>query len=142
MRTISKTILVVDDDAAARAAVGAALARRGYQVRTATHGAEGVRSARRLRPDLILLHLHTPGMDGWDAARHLRADPETRDIPICAVSASDLRPEERERARRLDLERFLRRPLDPDRVVAEVEAWIGPPGRVLAPVRAAWQDRP
>ena len=59
----------------------------GHAVRGAKEGAEGIELARRERPDIILLDIHMPRMDGYEVARRLRADPQSRDISIVAVTA-------------------------------------------------------
>lgn len=93
---------------------------------TATHGAEGVHLARRHRPDLILLDIRMPVMDGWQAVHYLRSFPQTRAIPICAISAYEPEPEELERTRRLQFDCFLTKPMDPRDLVQEIEDRIGP----------------
>jgi CheY-like chemotaxis protein len=63
------------------------LQRKGYEVVVARDGAEGVAAARGARPALILMDLNLPILDGWEATRALKADPETRGIPVIALSA-------------------------------------------------------
>lgn len=128
-----KTILIVEDDEDTRSIYATALTGRGYRVLVATQGAEGVHLARRHHPDLILLDIRMPILNGWGAARYLRADPETRNIPICAISAYEVDDEERELAERVEFDCFLTKPIDPREVVAEVEARVGSPGPDGAP---------
>ncbi|HUU24133.1 MAG TPA: response regulator [Methyloceanibacter sp.] len=63
------------------------LQRKGYEIVVARDGVEGVAAARTERPALILMDLNLPVLDGWAATRSLKADPETRDIPVIALSA-------------------------------------------------------
>jgi CheY-like chemotaxis protein len=121
-----KTVLIVEDDEDTRKIYAAALTERGYQVVTATQGAEGVHLARRHRPDLILLDIRMPVMNGWSTARYLKADVDTRHIPICAISAYDIEEEEGA-GQPVHFDCFLMKPIDPHAVVAEVERRIGPP---------------
>ncbi len=80
-------ILVVDDDEDARAGVVEALEHAQFQVRTARNGRDALEALRSgPRPNLILLDLHMPVMDGWEFARLAAANPVTADIPICMVS--------------------------------------------------------
>ena len=84
----NKRVLVVDDSPTALVWQLLLLQGEGYDTLTATDGAEGVRVALLERPDLILLDVGMPSMDGFDACRALRAAPETRDIPIFMVTTN------------------------------------------------------
>lgn len=77
-------ILCVDDDSLIKKLLSHLLERQGFEVRTASNGQEGVEMAREWLPDLILMDLMMPVMDGFQAAAALRADPRTRHIPIVA----------------------------------------------------------
>ena len=87
-------ILVVEDDERSRRLVHDVLEYHAYRVVEATAGDEGVRLAKELRPDLILMDVQLPGLDGITALRLLREDPATRAIPVVAVTASAM-PDER-----------------------------------------------
>ncbi len=82
-----QTILVIDDDELVPLAVQRALKKFGYQVNVAANGREGIQSARRLRPDLIILDVIMPNMNGFQVCRELRADPLLNDVPILFLSA-------------------------------------------------------
>ena len=81
------TILVVEDNDLSRDALSRRLARRGYRVVPAVDGAQAIAIAREQRPDVILMDLGLPGVDGWEATRRLKADPATCRIPIIVLSA-------------------------------------------------------
>ena len=81
-------ILIVEDNANNRMLVRDVLQSRGYQTAETDNGEEGVRLARERRPALILMDIQLPGISGMDALKLLRADAETRDIPVMAVTAS------------------------------------------------------
>jgi two-component system cell cycle response regulator DivK len=81
-------ILIIEDNENNRVLVRDVLQSRGYQTAETDTGEEGVRLARATRPALILMDIQLPGMNGMDALRLLRADAETRDIPVMAVTAS------------------------------------------------------
>lgn len=121
-----KTILIIEDDADTREIYRAALEDRGYRVIIASQGAEGVHLARRSSPDLILLDIRMPILDGWGAARYLKSDPETRNIPICAISAYESEEEGAATSARVDFDCFLMKPIAPELIVAEVQARVGP----------------
>lgn len=93
------TVLVIDDFEAGRELCAEYLSFRGYEVATAADGAEGLRKAKELLPDAILMDLSLPEVDGWEATRRLRSDEATREIKIIALTAHAL---EQERQRALD----------------------------------------
>ncbi len=77
-----KKILVVEDDVDNRRIVAKVLSVEGYLIIEATDGLEALACARAEHPDLILMDLALPNMDGWEATRRLKEDPQTRDIPV------------------------------------------------------------
>jgi two-component system, cell cycle response regulator DivK len=81
------TILVVEDNEASRDALARRLQRRGYEVVVAVDGQQAVSVAQSARPDLILMDLGLPVIDGWEATRRLKADAATQHIPIIVLSA-------------------------------------------------------
>ena len=82
-----KKILVVEDNEDNQLLVTRFLKREGYIVVIAGDGASGVQMAQSERPDLILMDLSLPGIDGWEATRRIKANPKTRSIPIIALTA-------------------------------------------------------
>jgi CheY-like chemotaxis protein len=93
----SAAVLAIDDDPMAVSLIQAALEPRGYRVKTATSGEEGLDIARSQRPGLVILDLLMPGMDGFTVVEQLRSDPATEDIPVIILTAKALTKEERER---------------------------------------------
>jgi CheY-like chemotaxis protein len=87
MLVTQRRILVVDDDPRLLHIVQMYLGIEGYEVRTASNGEEGLREVGEARPDLIILDIMMPGMDGLEACRRIRADPQTADIPVLMFSA-------------------------------------------------------
>jgi CheY-like chemotaxis protein len=81
------TILVVEDNEPSRDALARRLERRGYTVVLAGDGQQAVAVARSVSPDLILMDLGLPGIDGWEATRQLKSFDDTKDIPIIVLSA-------------------------------------------------------
>jgi CheY-like chemotaxis protein len=84
-----RRVLVIDDDAQVRALVAAILESEGYEVRGATGGVEGLALADTDPPDVVLLDLQMPGMNGYEVCRVLRQGPKTRQIPVVMVTVSD-----------------------------------------------------
>ena len=91
----------------------------GFEVLVAEDGEKGCAAALAERPDIILMDLELPGMDGWEAARRLKGDPTTRDIPIVALSAHVLAGA-RERALAAGCDEFDTKPVDFDRLLATI----------------------
>ncbi len=110
MTGIASTVLIADDDADSRAIVRALLEFQGREVLEATEGRQCLSTARALRPDVIVLDLLMPGMDGWHTAAALRADPRTNTIPILALTAAAL-PDDRRRALASGCDRVLSKPI-------------------------------
>src|SRR5262245_22500621 len=80
-------VLVVEDEPDVAELLRFNLAREGYEVFQATNGADGLRQARELIPDLVLLDLMVPQLNGWEVCRRLKQDPATRAIPVIIVTA-------------------------------------------------------
>ncbi len=86
---VPESILIVDDTAANLRLLSQMLTDRGYGVRAVTSGARALESARAAPPDLVLLDIKMPGMNGYEVCEHLKADPLTREIPVIFISALD-----------------------------------------------------
>jgi two-component system, cell cycle response regulator DivK len=95
-----------------------------YEVLTAADGAEGIRLAEQERPDLILMDLSLPVIDGWEATRRIKADEALKGIPIIALSAHAMRGDE-ERARQSGCDDYLSKPLDEDLLFAKLTTFLG-----------------
>jgi CheY-like chemotaxis protein len=96
----------------------------GHEMLIAEDGERGAAMARAERPDLILMDLELPVIDGWEATRRLKADPATRDIPIIALSAHALAGS-REKALAAGCDEFDTKPVDFDRLLAKIAAVLG-----------------
>lgn len=119
-----KTVLLVEDNEDNRIVYATMLEYSGFEVMEVGNGEEAVTLAREGHPDLILMDISIPGIDGWTATERLRSDPTTRSIPVIAVTAHAL-PEHRERARTLGCEGYLTKPCEPRRLLEEVRRVIG-----------------
>jgi two-component system alkaline phosphatase synthesis response regulator PhoP len=130
-RSPARTILVVDDEEGIVTVVRDYLERAGYRVLTSGNGIEALRLAQTERPNLLVLDLMLPGLDGLDVTRSLRHDPATRDLPIIMLTA---RVAEGDRLIGLDLgaDDYLTKPFSPRELVARVRAVLrrteGPTG--------------
>lgn len=108
-------ILIIDDDADIREAVSEVLAFEGHEVWSAAEGEEGLVRCRQVRPDLVLLDLMMPGMNGWDFLKSLRRDEALGRTPVLVMSALGRVPE-------LPVSGFLPKPFGLDALVAVVRA--------------------
>ena len=113
-------VLLVDDYADAREMYGFYLTRRGYRVEEAADGHEALGKALGLTPDIILMDLSLPGIDGWELARMLKNDARTSAIPIVALTAHALNGEQ-ERALGAGCDAFVTKPCLPQTLATELE---------------------
>jgi PAS domain S-box-containing protein len=115
-----KEILVVDDDAHIRRFLHQELEGEGYSISEANDGIEALKRVKERRPDLILLDVMMPGINGFDVAAVLKSDPVTMDIPIIILSII----EDLERGYRVGVDRYLTKPVDTDALLGEIGALI------------------
>jgi CheY-like chemotaxis protein len=118
-----KRILVVEDVEFNRDLI-VQLLEDEYEILTATNGAEGIEVAERERPDLILMDLSLPVMDGWEATRRIKANEALQDIPIIALSAHAMKGDE-DRARQSGCDDYLSKPLDEDLLFQKLAKLLG-----------------
>ena len=114
-------ILVVEDNEMNRDMLSRRLERRGYEVVIAVDGQEGVAQARSQTPDLILMDMSLPVIDGWEATRQLKAAAETRSIPIIALTAHAMAGD-REKAIEAGCDDYDYKPIELPRLLDKVEA--------------------
>jgi CheY-like chemotaxis protein len=117
-------ILVVDDYEDAREMYAEYLRFCGFRVAEARNGNEALEQAFSLMPDLILMDLSLPGMDGWEATRQLKADPRTKGIPVVALTGHALAGAS-EGAKKAGCDSFVTKPCLPDDLVVEVRRMLG-----------------
>jgi two-component system cell cycle response regulator DivK len=107
---LPKRILIIEDNAVNRKLVEIILSKAGYAVLPAADAEQGIALARREHPDLVLMDIHLPGMDGLAATRLLRGDPATRGIPILALTALAMKGDE-ERILAAGCDAYLSKPI-------------------------------
>jgi CheY-like chemotaxis protein len=115
------------------------LAAFGHEALEAHEGVEGVEKARRARPDLILLDIYMPRMDGYEVSRILREDPECGRIPIVAVTALAM-VGDREKIMASGFSGYIAKPLDPETFPLQVQAYLGAAHPPSGPPPAQWQQ--
>ena len=120
---MSATILLIEDNAQNRYLASFLLGARGHAIVEATSGPQGLSLAERMQPDLILLDIRLPGMDGYAVARALKSSAALAAIPIVAVTSYAMQGD-REKCLAAGAQGYIEKPIDPDTFVAEVEQFL------------------
>lgn len=116
-------ILLVEDNEMNRDMLSRRLQRKGHTVLIAVDGAEGVAKAQSDPPDLILMDMSLPIVDGWEATRRLKADPATKAIPIIALTAHAM-AEDEQRAREAGCDDFDIKPIELERLLVKIQTQL------------------
>ncbi len=119
-----RKILLVEDNELNRDMLSRRLARSGYEVAVAVDGAQGIEMARSLTPDVILMDIGLPGIDGLEATRRLKAEPGTSAIPIVALTANAMAGDQEE-ALAAGCDEYDTKPVDITRLVGKIQALLG-----------------
>lgn len=117
-------ILLVEDNEANRDMLSRRLARQGFEVSIAVDGGEGVAAAKRDLPDLVLMDMSLPVMNGWEATRTLKADPSTENIPVIALTAHAMAGD-REQAMDAGCDDYDTKPVDLPRLLGKIRTLLG-----------------
>jgi CheY-like chemotaxis protein len=121
-------ILVVDDNDDNRDALARRLERRGFDVLAAVDGISGCESAASDAPDLVLMDMNMPELDGWEASRAIRANPRTRDLPVIALTAHAMAGD-RERALAAGCTDYHTKPVEFGKLLAQIGAILNAAAR-------------
>ncbi len=116
------TVLIVEDNPINRDVLGRRLTKRGYNVRFAVDGPSGIEATKELRPDVVLMDIGLGEMDGCEATRIIKSDPEMVDIPIIALTASAFETDRR-KAYEAGCCDFDTKPVDLVRLLSKIENW-------------------
>jgi two-component system cell cycle response regulator DivK len=117
-------ILLVEDNDMNRDMLSRRLQRRDYEVVMALDGQEGITMAKSEHPDLILMDISLPVIDGWEAARSIKASPETQNIPIIALTAHAM-PGDREKCLDAGCDDYDTKPVNFQRLLEKMQALLG-----------------
>ncbi len=120
-------ILLVEDNEMNRDMLSRRLRRRGFDVVIAENGEAGVLKAASERPDLVLMDMSLPIVDGWEATRQIKADPSTASIPIIALTAHAM-AEDRQQALDAGCDDYDSKPVDLSRLLSKIETLLADPG--------------
>ena len=124
-RAAAPVILLAEDNETNIASISDYLSTKGYQVVVARNGAEAIARAREVRPDLILMDIQMPGMDGLEATRRIRTDSDLAEVPIIALTALAM-PGDRERCIAAGADHYFSKPVSLKRLAAVIEAYVRP----------------
>lgn len=119
-------ILLVEDNEMNRDMLARRLQKRGYEVILAVDGLLAVEMTQKEKPDLVLMDMSLPGLDGWEASRRLKGDPATAGIPIIALTAHAM-AEDREKALAAGCNEFETKPVDLTSLLAKMETFVPKP---------------
>ena len=122
---MSRRILIVEDTEDNRQIVRDLMESVGYELLEAEDGAAGVRMAAEYRPDLILMDIQLPVLDGYEASRRIKADPDLRRIPIIAVTSYALSGDEA-KTREAGCDSYIAKPFSPRHLLAKINELLGP----------------
>ena len=124
---MTKRILVIEDQEDLRGVLRDLFTRSGYIVIEATDGAAGVASAKSDRPDIILMDIQMPVMDGYEATRQIKADPSLTQIPVVAVSSFAMKGDE-EKARAAGCDHYVTKPYSPIQLLRMIRGYLDDKG--------------
>jgi CheY-like chemotaxis protein len=116
-------LLLVEDNEMNRDMLSRRLLRKGYDVSIAVNGNEAVESTRTERPDLVLMDISLPGIDGWEATRRLKSDPATKSIPVIALTAHALSTD-REKSIAAGCDEYETKPIDLASLTNKIESLL------------------
>ena len=117
-------VLLVEDNEMNRDMLSRRLIRRGFQVVFAMDGQQGIDLARSERPDIILMDMSLPVIDGWEATRRLKADDATRSVPVIGLTAHAMSGD-REKAIEAGCDDYDTKPVELDRLIGKIERLLG-----------------
>jgi DNA-binding response OmpR family regulator len=121
---MERTILIIEDEKLIIVSTQMVLEAAGFRVESATNGEAGISKARELRPDLILLDIMMPGIDGWETLTRLKRDPETATIPVIIFTARE-HTRGHQKSTEMGAADYFRKPFEPDELIELVEKHIG-----------------
>ena len=117
------TLLLVEDNELNRDMLSRRLERLGYAIELAVDGQDGVNAVKSSPPNLILMDINMPVMDGWEAVRILKSDPDTQHIPVIALTAHAM-ASDRDKAEETGFDGYATKPVDFPALVKLIETWL------------------
>ena len=121
---MERTVLIIEDEKLIIVSTQMVLEAAGFRVESAVNGEEGINKSKTLRPDLILLDIMMPGIDGWETLTRLKRDPETSGIPVIIFTARE-HSRGHQKSTEMGAADYFREPFEPDELIELVEKHIG-----------------
>jgi DNA-binding response OmpR family regulator len=121
---MERTVLIIEDEKLIIVSTQMVLEAAGFRVEAADSGEEGIDKARTLRPDLVLLDIMMPGIDGWETLTRLKRDPDTSGIPVIIFTARE-HARGHQKSTEMGAADYFRKPFEPDELIELVEKHIG-----------------
>lgn len=121
---MERTVLIIEDEKLIIVSTQMVLEAAGFRVESAINGEEGISKARELRPDLVLLDIMMPGIDGWETLTRLKRDPDTAEIPVIIFTARE-HARGHQKSAEMGAADYFRKPFEPDELIELVEKHIG-----------------
>lgn len=121
---MERTVLIIEDEKLIIVSTQMVLEAAGFRVESATNGEDGIAKARSLSPDLILLDIMMPGIDGWETLTRLKRDPETASIPVIIFTARE-HARGHQKSSEMGAADYFRKPFEPDELIELVEKHVG-----------------
>ena len=121
---MDRTVLIIEDEKLIIVSTQMVLEAAGFRVESATNGEDGINKARTDSPDLILLDIMMPGIDGWETLTRLKRDPETSGIPVIIFTARE-HSRGHQKSTEMGAADYFRKPFEPDELIELVEKHIG-----------------
>jgi len=127
---MAKRILVIEDDPGTMRFLSYTLEQEGYEVVAVTDGLEGLKKAQDEHPDLIILDIMLPGLDGYEICNRLRQKPESLTVPVLMVSGR-ARQDDKNMGLRMGADDYLSKPVDPQTILAKVETLLASTSKMI-----------
>lgn len=121
---MERTVLIIEDEKLIIVSTQMVLEAAGFRVESATNGEDGIAKARSLTPDLILLDIMMPGIDGWETLTRLKRDAETANIPVIIFTARE-HARGHQKSSEMGAADYFRKPFEPDELIELVEKHVG-----------------
>ena len=121
---MERTVLIIEDEKLIIVSTQMVLEAAGYRVESAVNGEEGIHKAQSLRPDLVLLDIMMPGIDGWETLTRLKRDGDTSEIPVVIFTARE-HARGHQKSREMGAADYFRKPFEPDELIELVEKHVG-----------------
>jgi DNA-binding response OmpR family regulator len=121
---MERTVLIIEDEKLIIVSTQMVLEAAGFRVESATNGEDGIAKAQSLAPDLILLDIMMPGIDGWETLTRLKRDVETADIPVIIFTARE-HARGHQKSTEMGAADYFRKPFEPDELIELVEKHVG-----------------